>query len=45
LQQTSAPIMEVALSTGFASAAHFAKCYREAFGHPPREERRVKDPA
>ena len=40
LQHTSAPIMQVALSTGFASAAHFAKCYREAFGHSPRVERR-----
>jgi len=43
LQHTSAPIMQVALSTGFASAAHFAKCYREAFGHPPRVERRVRE--
>lgn len=40
LHHTSAPIVQVALSTGFASAAHFAKCYRDAFGRPPRQERR-----
>lgn len=42
LQHTSAPVMEIGLSTGFASAAHFAKCYREAFGRTPRAERLAK---
>lgn len=39
LQHTSAPIMAVALATGFSGAAHFAKCFRQAFGRTPRMER------
>lgn len=38
--KTTAPIMQIAVSTGFTSAAHFAKCYREHFGHAPSAERR-----
>lgn len=38
--RTTAPMMQIALSTGFTSAAHFAKRYREVFGHPPSAERR-----
>ncbi len=39
LIQTSLSVLEVALACGFASASHFAKCYRGMFGHPPRAER------
>ena len=41
LRQTAAPIMQIALSTGFTSAAHFTKCYREAYGQTPSAERRA----
>ncbi len=37
--QTSLSILEVAAACGFVSASHFARCYREAFGKTPREER------
>ena len=39
LRQTSLPILEVALASGFVSASHFAKCYREFFGRTPRADR------
>jgi AraC family transcriptional regulator, glycine betaine-responsive activator len=41
LIQTSMPILEVAVACGFASASHFAKSYREFFGHSPRTERHL----
>lgn len=41
LQQTFMSVMNVALATGFVSASHFSKSYREFFGHSPREEKRV----
>jgi len=41
LRHTSAPVLQVAVATGFTSAAHFAKCYRTHFGAPPRNERRI----
>ncbi|MGI9310343.1 MAG: GlxA family transcriptional regulator [bacterium] len=41
LLQTSMPIVDVAFACGFVSTPHFSKCYREHFGVPPREERRV----
>ncbi len=40
LRQTSLPIFDVALATGFISASHFSKCFREQFGSPPSGERR-----
>jgi transcriptional regulator GlxA family with amidase domain len=40
LRQTSMPILEVAVMCGFASASHFSRVYRHAYGHPPKEERR-----
>jgi transcriptional regulator GlxA family with amidase domain len=40
LRQTSMPVFDVALATGFISASHFSKCYREQFGSPPSAERR-----
>ena len=39
LRQTSMSVLDVALASGFVSASHFAKCYREFFGHPPRRDR------
>ncbi len=38
--QTGLSMMEVAVATGFASAAHFASEYRKAFGVAPSRERR-----
>lgn len=40
LQQTSQPILAVALATGFVSASHFSKSYHEHFGHTPSAERK-----
>ncbi len=39
VQQTGLSMLEVAVATGFASAAHFASEYGKAFGHPPSRER------
>lgn len=44
LLQTSMPIVDVALACGFVSAPHFSKCYRDFFGLPPRDERRLQQP-
>ena len=41
LKQTALPIFDVALASGFISASHFSKCYREYFKRTPSEERRV----
>ncbi|RWE36716.1 MAG: GlxA family transcriptional regulator [Mesorhizobium sp.] len=35
IRQTELPILEVAIACGFASASHFSKCFREAFGVNP----------
>jgi len=45
LHQTALPIMQVAVACGFASASHFAKCYRAHYGHTPRAERSAGGPA
>lgn len=39
VQQTGMSMMEVAVATGFGSAAHFASEYGKAFGQPPSRER------
>lgn len=39
LRQTTMPILQVAVASGFASASHFARCYREHFNCAPRAER------
>lgn len=36
-------IVDIALACGFVSAPHFSKCYRDFFGVPPREDRRLQD--
>ena len=45
LLQTSMSIVDVAFACGFVSAPHFSKCYRDHFGIPPRDERRLRRPA
>lgn len=40
LTQTTLPVTEVAFASGFTSASHFSKCYRDMFGRTPRAERR-----
>ncbi len=39
LKQTSMSVIQVAVASGFSSASHFARCYREAFHRSPRDER------
>lgn len=41
LRHTNAPILDVALSTGFTSHSYFAQSYRNHFGRSPSEERRA----
>lgn len=35
IEQTELPIVEIAIACGFASASHFSKCFRDAFGASP----------
>lgn len=44
LRQTTMPILQVAVASGFASASHFARCYREFFDCAPRAERLQQKP-
>ncbi len=44
LLQTEMSIFDVAFACGFVSAPHFSKCYRDFFGAPPRDERRLRKP-
>jgi transcriptional regulator GlxA family with amidase domain len=39
LRQTTRPIMDIAVACGFASASHFGRCYRVAYGCRPSDER------
>ncbi len=41
LVQTDMAVIDVALASGFVSASHFSKSYRDLFGKPPRKERAV----
>ena len=41
LLQTDKAIIDISLVCGFSSAPHFSKCYRDMFGLPPRDERRL----
>ncbi|MBM3571986.1 MAG: GlxA family transcriptional regulator [Alphaproteobacteria bacterium] len=45
LMQTTMPVIDVALASGFVSASHFSKCYRDFHGRTPREERRLLEAA
>lgn len=40
LLRSEAQVRDIALSCGFASPAHFSKCYSRFFGHSPRGERK-----
>lgn len=42
LLQTDKSVVDVSLACGFVSAPHFSKCYRDFFGLPPRDERKLK---
>jgi AraC family carnitine catabolism transcriptional activator len=44
LQYTDLPIVEVAVASGFGSAAHFSRTYRSWAGKSPSRERVRKDP-
>ncbi len=39
LLQTTKPILDIAVACGFASASHFSRCYRSAYGRKPSDER------
>ena len=39
LLNTTAPIVEVAVATGFTTHSHFTKCYRQRFGVSPINDR------
>lgn len=41
LGQSSLPIMDIALATGFSEAAHFTRCFSERYGMPPARRRRM----
>ncbi|RFC65885.1 GlxA family transcriptional regulator [Mesorhizobium denitrificans] len=42
LLQTTIPIVEVAVASGFVSASHFSKCYREVYDCSPHATRNLK---
>lgn len=42
LQESSSTISEIAFETGFHNVSYFAKCYKDYFGHPPGEERKLE---
>jgi transcriptional regulator GlxA family with amidase domain len=39
LRETTLPVLDVALATGFASSSQFARAYSRAFGEPPSDTR------
>ena len=39
LSQTTRPILDIAVASGFASASHFSRCYRMLYGRKPSDER------
>ena len=41
VQQTALSMLDVALVTGFASAAHFSRLYAARFGMPPARRRQA----
>lgn len=45
LRETSLPVLEVALATGFGSASQFARAFARAHGGPPSRHRRAAAPA
>ncbi len=43
IHETSLPMAEVALASGFGSVRRFNETFRELFGRPPATLRRVRD--
>jgi AraC family transcriptional regulator, glycine betaine-responsive activator len=41
VQQTGQSMMQIAVSTGFSSATHFARAYGAAYGRPPSRDREM----
>jgi len=41
LRQSTLPVLEVALASGFVSASHFSRAYKARFGLAPRHERQI----
>ncbi|MGY2997018.1 GlxA family transcriptional regulator [Mesorhizobium sp. URHB0026] len=39
IERTELPVVEIAIACGFASASHFSKCFRQAFGSNPSSRR------
>jgi transcriptional regulator GlxA family with amidase domain len=39
LRQSTRPILDIAVASGFGSASHFSRCYRELYGRRPSDER------
>jgi transcriptional regulator GlxA family with amidase domain len=39
LRESSLPILDIAIATGFGSASHFSRAFRQVFGFPPSEAR------
>lgn len=44
LRDSSLPILDVAIATGFSSASHFSQGFRRAFGFSPTQARRHNQP-
>ncbi|BAN46174.1 GlxA family transcriptional regulator [Metapseudomonas resinovorans] len=42
LLRSESQVRDIALACGFASPAHFSKCYSRFFGHSPRGERKQR---
>ncbi len=42
LRQSTSPVLDVALASGFVSASHFSRIYKAQFGISPRQERRAR---
>ena len=39
LRETTLPVLDVAIATGFSSSSQFARAYRRGFGEPPSRTR------
>lgn len=39
MNQSSMPVVDIAVACGFVSASHFSKCYKKLYGHSPQKER------
>ena len=42
VRQSAMPLLEIAVASGFASASHFSRAYKAAFGRPPRADRAAR---